>query len=62
MPMTNSILLSFDCTAVAEVLKTLSTCLRDILRKAPSEALLLDQYGRLCLIIDELMFEVSNMR
>ena len=44
--------------AVAGVLGALLTALREILRKAPTEALLFDNYARLCLIVDELLFEV----
>lgn len=32
--------------------------LKDSLKKLPSEALLFENYGRLCLIVDELIFEV----
>ena len=46
--------------AVAEVLGALSTALREILRKAPTEAQLFDNYARLCLIVDELIYEVRH--
>ena len=34
--------------------------LHDALRKAPSEAVLLDNYARLCVIISEVINEVSS--
>ena len=46
--------------AVAEILASLRRALRDILKKPPSESLLLDNYARLCLIVDEMIFEVRS--
>jgi hypothetical protein len=54
--------LNFDrvLIAVAEVLRTMCLVLRDIFKKTPSEALLQDNYGRLCLIVDEMIYEVGT--
>ena len=46
--------------AVAEVLNLLHAALRDTLKKVPNEALLFDNYGRLCLLVDEMIYEVSS--
>lgn len=44
--------------AVSEILKALIVALKDSLKKAPTESLLFDNYGRLCLILDEMIYEV----
>ena len=44
--------------AVSEILKALVAALRDSLKKAPSEILLFENYGQLCLIVDQIIFEV----
>lgn len=46
------------CSAVAEILRFLVAGLHDALRKAPSEAVLLDNYARVCIIISEIINEV----
>ena len=43
---------------VAEVLRAITAALRSLLRKAPTETLLLDNYGQLCLALDEIIQEV----
>lgn len=48
------------CCAVAEILRFLVSGLHDALRKAPSEAVLLDSYARVCVIISEIINEVSH--
>lgn len=45
--------------AVSEVLRFMASALHDVLRKAPSEALLLDNYARVCIVISEIINEVS---
>ena len=47
--------------AVAEVLKTMCGVFREVFKKAPSEALLHDNYGRLCLVVDEMIYEVGPL-
>lgn len=44
--------------AVSELLRAIANSLRVLLRKPLSEALLLDNYGQLCLTIDEIIQEV----
>lgn len=44
--------------AVAHVLRFIATALHDVLRKAPSEAVLLDNYPRVCVILSEIINEV----
>ncbi len=43
---------------MAEALRGLAAALREAMRKPPTEALLLDHYARLCLIVDEVVQEV----
>ena len=45
---------------MAEVLRAITAGLRALLKKAPTEALLLDNYGQLCLAVDEMIQEVSS--
>jgi len=45
--------------AVAETIRAISLGLRDTLRK-PTEAALFDNYGRLCMVVDEVINEASN--
>ncbi len=45
---------------MSEVIDVIIQSLRDILKRQPSEGLLWDNYGRLCLLIDEIVNEVSN--
>ncbi len=45
--------------AVAETIRAISLGLRDTLKK-PTEAALFDNYGRLCMVVDEVINEVSK--
>jgi hypothetical protein len=45
--------------AVAETIRAISLGLRDTLKK-PTEAALFDNYGRLCMVVDEVINEASN--
>jgi hypothetical protein len=45
---------------VAEALRHLAAALREAMRKPPTEALLLDHYARLCLVVDEVVHEVRQ--
>lgn len=47
----------YDELSLAEVLRTMCLVFRDIFKKSPSEALLHDNYGRMCLIVDEMIYE-----
>ena len=44
---------------VAETIRAISLGLRDTLKK-PTEAALFDNYGRLCMVVDEVINEVDN--
>lgn len=46
--------------AVVEILRVIISVLKDVLGKAPSAALLLDKYARLCLVVDEVINEVRT--
>ncbi len=50
--------MDISCCAVAEILRFLVSGLHDALRKAPTEAVLLDNYARLCIVISEIINEV----
>lgn len=47
------------CDAVSEVIDVIVQSLRDVLKRQPSEGLLWDNYGKLCLLIDEIVNEVG---
>ena len=44
--------------AVVEVLRTIIQALREVLGK-PTSTVLLDKYAKLCLVVDEVLNEVS---
>lgn len=46
-------------TAVAETIRAVSIGLRDTIRK-PTEAALFDNYGRVCMVIDEVINEART--
>lgn len=46
-------------TAVAETIRAVSLGLRDTIRK-PTEAALFDSYGRVCMVIDEVINEART--
>ncbi len=48
------------CHAVAETLRFIAVALHDVLRKTPSEALLFDNYARMCVILSEIINEVRH--
>ncbi|CAL8469515.1 g9056 [Coccomyxa elongata] len=47
----------YDELALAETLRFIAVALHDVLRKTPSEALLLDNYARMCIILSEIINE-----
>ena len=49
----------FHSHAVADVLRYIPSALHDALKKAPSEAVLLDNYARVCVILSEIVREVG---
>ena len=57
--------LSYTCgidgdLAGAETLRTLLAALKDVLGKPPTVSLLFAQFARLCLVVDEVIYEVSG--
>ncbi|KAG2448120.1 hypothetical protein HYH02_006705 [Chlamydomonas schloesseri] len=47
----------YDELGLVEILRVIISVLKDVLGKAPSSALLLDKYARLCLLVDEVINE-----
>lgn len=47
----------YDELSLAEVLRTMCSVFKDVFKKSPSEAVLHDNYGRLCLVVDEMIYE-----
>ena len=45
---------------MAEILRFLVSGLHDVLRRAPTEAVLLDNYARLCIVLSEIINEVLS--
>ena len=45
---------------MSEVIDVIVQSLRDVLKRQPSEGLLWDNYGKLCLLIDEIVNEVRQ--
>lgn len=45
----------YDELGCAEVLQAVVACLKDVCRRAPTEAAVLDKYGRVCLALDEVV-------
>ena len=45
--------------AVSEVLRFVAAALHDVLKKAPSETVLLDNYTRVCVVLSEIINEVG---
>ena len=46
---------------VSEVLRFVATALHDVLKKAPSETVLLDNYVRVCIVLSEIINEVGAL-
>ena len=44
---------------MAEILRFMASGLHDALRKAPSEAVLLDNYARFCIVLSDIINEVN---
>ncbi|EIE21523.1 hypothetical protein COCSUDRAFT_66930 [Coccomyxa subellipsoidea C-169] len=47
----------YDELTLAETLRFIGTAFHDVLRKTPSEAVLLDNYTRVCIILSEIINE-----
>ena len=45
--------------AVSEILRFVASALHDVLKKAPSETVLLDNYARVCIVLSEIINEVG---
>ena len=45
--------------AVSEILRFVASALHDILKKAPSETVLLDNYARVCIVLSEIINEAG---
>lgn len=46
------------CLIVAEVIFVITTSVKDVCGKPPTERLFLDKYGRICLCLDEIVWKV----
>ena len=44
---------------VSEILRFVASALHDVLKKAPSETVLLDNYARVCIVLSEIINEVG---
>lgn len=44
---------------VAEVIFSITSAVKDVCGKIPTERLFLDKYGRICLCLDEIVWQVS---
>eukprot|EP00250_Pteridium_aquilinum_P011447 c20079_g1_i1 orf=113-556(+) len=47
----------YDELALAEVLYAITSSVKDVCKKAPTERAFLDKYGRVCLCLDEIVFQ-----
>lgn len=47
--------------SVAEAIFVITSCVRDVCGKPPTERLLLDKYGKVCLCLDEIVWTVRIM-
>ena len=45
--------------AVSEILRFVASALHDVLKKVPSETVLLDNYVRVCIVLSEIINEVG---
>lgn len=44
---------------VSEVIFAITSAVKDVCAKPPTERLFLDKYGRICLCLDEIVWQVS---
>ncbi len=49
----------YDELALMEVLNTVTSSVKDVCKKAPSERLFLEKYGKICLCLDEIVSQGS---
>ncbi|RWR72417.1 SNARE-like superfamily protein [Cinnamomum micranthum f. kanehirae] len=47
----------FYCTQVAEVIFVITSSVKDVCGKPPTERLFLDKYGKICLCLDEIVWK-----
>ncbi|GMN50027.1 hypothetical protein TIFTF001_019182 [Ficus carica] len=52
----------YDELALSEVILVITSAVKDVCGKPPSERLFLDKYGKICLCLDEIVWKVSSMR
>ncbi|KAL2338140.1 hypothetical protein Fmac_012586 [Flemingia macrophylla] len=50
----------YDELALSEVLFVITSAVKDVCGKPPSERLFLDKYGRICLCLDEIVWQVRR--
>ncbi|XP_021896227.1 uncharacterized protein LOC110813415 [Carica papaya] len=50
----------YDELALAEVIFVITSAVKDVCGKPPTERLFLDKYGRICLCLDEIVWKVSK--
>jgi hypothetical protein len=48
----------FSAILVAEVIFAITSAVKDVCAKPPTERLFLDKYGRICLCLDEIVWKV----
>eukprot|EP00798_Chlamydomonas_sp_ICE-L_P024121 gene24121-9696_t len=49
----------YDELACADILRSIMLTLKDVIGKAPTGAVLMDKYSKLCVILDEMINEVG---
>lgn len=49
-----------DSSLVSEVIFVITSAVKDVCGKPPTERLFLDKYGRICLCLDEIVWKVSQ--
>ena len=50
----------FGFSLVSEVIFVITSAVKDVCGKPPSERLFLDKYGRICLCLDEIVWQVRR--
>lgn len=55
-----SLYLLVDLYTVSEVIFVITSAVKDVCGKPPTERLFLDKYGRICLCLDEIVWKVRK--
>ncbi|KAI4987922.1 hypothetical protein ZWY2020_028680, partial [Hordeum vulgare] len=50
----------YDELALSEVIFAITSAVKDVCAKPPTERLFLDKYGRICLCLDEIVWQAGN--